>query len=102
MAIEACGGGTPDLGLFLGVSIFIGIFGVEDKLGGTTREKPSSSAGILPSSSAGCRATDKVLQLTCRSSACRLTLQLYMASSSGLWCHALLLIAAALSTKTRY
>ena len=34
MAIEACSGGTPDLGLFLGVSIFIGIFGVDNKLGG--------------------------------------------------------------------
>ena len=34
VATEACSGGTPDLGLFLGVSIFIGIFGVEKKLGG--------------------------------------------------------------------
>ena len=25
---EACGGGTPDLGSFSGVSVFIGIFGV--------------------------------------------------------------------------
>ena len=28
VATEACGGGTPDLGFFSGVSIFIGIFGV--------------------------------------------------------------------------
>ena len=35
VATEACGGGTPDLGLFLGVSIFIGIFGVENKSGGS-------------------------------------------------------------------
>jgi hypothetical protein len=28
MATEACGGGTPNLGFFLGVSGFIGIFGV--------------------------------------------------------------------------
>ena len=30
VVIEACGGGTPDLGYFLGVSIFIGIFGIGD------------------------------------------------------------------------
>ena len=28
MATEACGGGTPDLGFFLGVLVFIGIFGI--------------------------------------------------------------------------
>ena len=28
MATEACRGGTPDLGFFSGVSVFIGIFGV--------------------------------------------------------------------------
>ena len=28
VAIEACGGGTSDLGLFLMVSLFIGFFGV--------------------------------------------------------------------------
>ena len=49
-----------------------------------TREKPSGSASILPSSSAGCRATDKALQLTCSSSACYPTLLLYMSSSSEL------------------
>ena len=38
VATEACGGGTPDLGLFLGVSIFIGIFGVRNKSGGSTRQ----------------------------------------------------------------
>ena len=31
VAIEACGGGTPDLVFFLGVSIFIGIFGGGNK-----------------------------------------------------------------------
>ena len=35
MATEACGGGTPDLGLFLVVSIFIGISGVGNKSGGS-------------------------------------------------------------------
>ena len=35
VAIEACGGGTPDLGFFLGVSIFIGIFGVGLTSGGS-------------------------------------------------------------------
>ena len=39
MAIEACGGGTPDLGLFLGVYIFIGIFGIENKSGGSTSQR---------------------------------------------------------------
>jgi hypothetical protein len=34
VATEACGGGTPDLGSFLGVSGFIGIFGVSFKSGG--------------------------------------------------------------------
>ena len=34
VATEACGGGTHGLGLFLGVSIFIGIFGVRNKSGG--------------------------------------------------------------------
>ena len=52
--------------------------------GVTTRENPSSSAGIFPISSAGRRATDKALQLTCSSSACRPMLLLYMASSSAL------------------
>ena len=34
-ATEACGGGTPDLGFFSGVSIFIGIFGVGLTSGGS-------------------------------------------------------------------
>ena len=34
VATEACSGGTPDLGFFSGVSVFIGIFGVGNKLGG--------------------------------------------------------------------
>ena len=33
VATEACGGGTPDLGYFLEVSVFIGIFCVGNKLG---------------------------------------------------------------------
>ena len=37
VATEACGGGTPDLGFFSGVSIFIGIFGVVNKSGGVSR-----------------------------------------------------------------
>ena len=39
VAIEACSGGTPDLGFFSGVSIFIGIFGIGNKLGGSTRRR---------------------------------------------------------------
>ena len=35
MAIEAYGGGTPDLGFFSGVSVFIGIFGVDLMSGGS-------------------------------------------------------------------
>ena len=35
VATEACGGGTPDLGFFLGVSVFIGIFGVGLMSGGS-------------------------------------------------------------------
>ena len=35
VATEACGGGTPDLGYFLEVSIFIGIFGIGNKSGGS-------------------------------------------------------------------
>ena len=35
VATEACGGGTPDLGFFLGVSVFIGIFGVGLTSGGS-------------------------------------------------------------------
>ena len=34
VATEACGGGTPDIGYFLEVSVFIGIFGVGNKSGG--------------------------------------------------------------------
>ena len=39
------------------------------RYGHTTRENPSSSAGFEASSSAGCRATNKALQLTHSSSA---------------------------------
>ena len=35
VATEACGGGTPDLGFFRGVSLFIGIFGVGLTSGGS-------------------------------------------------------------------
>ena len=35
VATEACGGETPDLGFFLGVSVFIGIFGVGFTSGGS-------------------------------------------------------------------
>src|SRR4051812_3010340 len=35
VATEACGGGTPDLGFFSGVSVFIGIFGVDLTSGGS-------------------------------------------------------------------
>ena len=35
VATEACGGGTPDLGYFLEVWVFIGIFGVGITSGGS-------------------------------------------------------------------
>ena len=38
VATEASGGGTPDLGYFLEVSVFIRPDGIENKLGGPTRE----------------------------------------------------------------
>ena len=44
MATEACGGGTSDLGYFLGVSVFIGIFGVGFTSGGS----PSRPQGRGP------------------------------------------------------
>ena len=44
VAKEACGGGTPGLGLFLGVSIFIGIFGVGNKSGGFMRSPQDRGA----------------------------------------------------------
>ena len=49
VAIEACDGGTPDLGLFLEVSVFIRIFGVENKLGGLHEEptRPEGAPSIL-------------------------------------------------------
>ena len=49
----------------------------------TTREKPSSSAGFRPISSAGRSATDKALQLMLSNSAPRSTLLLNSVSSSA-------------------
>ena len=40
VATEACGGRTPDLGYFLGVSVFIGIFGVGLTSGGGSLSHP--------------------------------------------------------------
>ena len=48
VATEACGGGTPDLGLFLGVSIFIGVFGVENKSGGSMTRRQGRRAHPPP------------------------------------------------------
>ena len=45
VATEAYGGGTPDLGLFSGVSVFIRIFGVGNKpRGARGPHKPSTRA----------------------------------------------------------
>ena len=45
MATKACGGETPDLGFFLGVSGFIGIFGAGFKSGGP---RVSDKVGARP------------------------------------------------------
>ena len=50
MATEACGGGTPDLGYFLEVSVFIGIFGVGFTSGGS----PSQPRGRGHAQGGGC------------------------------------------------
>ena len=44
VATEVCGGGTPDLGLFLEVSIFIRIFGVGNKSRGAMRRRQTRGA----------------------------------------------------------
>ena len=44
VATEACGDGTPDLGFFLEVWVFIGGFSVENKLGGPTRSPRGTGA----------------------------------------------------------
>ena len=44
VATEACGSGTSDLGYFLGVSVFIGMFGVSFKSGGI-HEEPTRTEG---------------------------------------------------------
>ena len=55
MATEACGGGTSDLGYFLEVSVFIGIFGVGFTSGGSPSRprgrgpRPGGWARPLPS-----------------------------------------------------
>ena len=51
MATEACGGGTPDLGYFLEVSVFIGEVGVENKSGapiGSPRGRGTPSTLVGP------------------------------------------------------
>ena len=45
VATEACGGRTSDLGFFLGVSGFIGIFGVGFTLGGV-HESAARHGGV--------------------------------------------------------
>ena len=50
VATEACGGGTPDLGLFLEVYLFIGIFGVGFTSGrspGCSRDRGPRPGGAL-------------------------------------------------------
>ena len=50
VATEACGGGTPDLGFFSGVSVFIGIFGVGLTSGGSPshpRDRGACPGGMV-------------------------------------------------------
>ena len=44
VAREACGGGNPDIGYFLKVSVFIGIFGVGFTLGGSPSHRQGRGA----------------------------------------------------------
>ena len=48
VATKACGDGTPDLGFFSGVSIFIGIFGVGLTSGGSPSRPPGWRARPTP------------------------------------------------------
>src|SRR4051812_41108796 len=68
----------------------------------TTREKPSSSTGFGPISSAGAGATNKALQLTYSSSAGTPALLLHKCCSSVLNGSSLLLIAIARFPCARY
>ena len=51
VATEACGGGTPDLGFFLGISEFIGIYGGGIASVGPTRRSlactPPPGGGVV-------------------------------------------------------
>ena len=47
MATEACDDGTPDLGLFLGVSVIIGIFGAGFTSGGGSPSQPQGRGRAL-------------------------------------------------------
>ena len=71
-------------------------------LGGTTREKASSSAGFRCISSVGSGATNKALQLTHSSSACSPALLLHKCSSSAVSGSSLLLVALARFAWTHY
>ena len=48
MAIEARGGGTPDLGYFLEVFVFIGIFGVGFTSGGVSESSTRVEGAPYP------------------------------------------------------
>ena len=48
VATEACGGGTPDLGYVLGVSVYIRGFGVGGKSGGSPRRPRGKGARPRP------------------------------------------------------
>ena len=48
VATEACGGGTLDLGFFLGVSILIEIFGVGTKSGGPRGDDKDEGRALHP------------------------------------------------------
>ena len=48
VATEACGGGTPDLGFFSGVSVFIGIFGVSRQGGARVVHEVGPGVGAPP------------------------------------------------------
>ena len=48
VATEACGGGTPGLGFFLGVCVFVGIFGVGFTSGGSPSRPRDRGRALHP------------------------------------------------------
>ena len=65
VATEACGGGTPDLGFFLEVSVFIGIFGVDLTSVGVSESSTRVEGMPYPLGSPSYLVDDSGTSLTC-------------------------------------